>query len=84
MPLTSDITINAANFHPDNATLETRAICDLYEKATSSKPRWYEVGAPRYREMIENGEIEGLKPGLLSLTSLPRIRQEERENEITG
>jgi len=64
MPLTSDITINAANFHPDNATKEMRAICDLYEKATGSKPRWYEAGAQRYREMMENGEIEGLKPGM--------------------
>ncbi|KAI3326991.1 acetyl esterase [Xylariaceae sp. AK1471] len=65
MSLTSDITLDYSRFDLDNITSETQQLSDFLEKATSSVPRWYEVGAPRFREMMAAGEIAGLKPVLL-------------------
>ncbi|KAI1298061.1 acetyl esterase [Xylaria venustula] len=65
MPLTSDIVINYSRFDPNNTTEDSKKYSDLLEKMTSSVPRWYEVGAPKFREMMEAGEIGGLKPAPL-------------------
>ncbi|KAI8949826.1 acetyl esterase [Xylaria longipes] len=62
MPLTSDITINYPKFDPDNATEDAKKYSDLLEKMTVESPYWWEVGAPRFPEMMEAGEIGGLKP----------------------
>jgi hypothetical protein len=75
MPLTSDITVNASKFDPNNVTEETKQLCDFLEKATDSVPRWYDAGAPRFREMMENGEIPGLKPGKQASQSPPVIHK---------
>ncbi|KAI0182682.1 Alpha/Beta hydrolase protein [Xylaria flabelliformis] len=62
MPLTSDITINYSRFDPNNTTEDTKKYCDFLEKMTTEAPDWWVVGAPRFREMMEAGEIGGLKP----------------------
>ncbi|KAI0808836.1 acetyl esterase [Xylaria sp. FL0064] len=62
MPLTSDIVIDYSRFDPNNTSEDTKKYSDFLEKATNSVPRWYEVGAPRFREIIEAGELSGLKP----------------------
>ncbi|KAI1744662.1 acetyl esterase [Xylaria scruposa] len=62
MPLTSDITINYARFNPNNAAEETKKCNDLLLEKNSGMPYWWEVGAPRFREMMAAGEISGLKP----------------------
>ncbi|KAI1350610.1 acetyl esterase [Xylaria sp. FL0043] len=62
MPLTSDIVIDYSRFDPNNTSGDTKKYSDFLEKATDSVPRWYEVGAPRFREIIEAGELGGLKP----------------------
>ncbi|KAI0438462.1 acetyl esterase [Xylaria telfairii] len=65
MPLTSDLTINYTRFDPDNTAKDTKEYSDLLEKATTATPNWWDVGAPRFREMMEAGEISGLKPSRL-------------------
>ncbi|KAI0545611.1 acetyl esterase [Xylaria curta] len=62
MPLASDITINYSRFNPDNATEDTKKYTEFLEKMTTESPNWWDVGAPRFREMMEAGEIGGLKP----------------------
>ncbi|KAI0425675.1 acetyl esterase [Xylaria sp. FL1042] len=62
MPLTSDIVIDYSRFDPNNTTEDTKKYVNFLEKTTNSVPRWYEVGAPRFREIVEAGEFGGLKP----------------------
>ncbi|KAI0487278.1 acetyl esterase [Xylaria cf. heliscus] len=62
MPLTSDVTINYSRFDPNNATEDTKKYSDFLEKMITEAPDWWVVGAPRFREMMEAGEIGGLKP----------------------
>ncbi|GAW15593.1 hypothetical protein ANO14919_050080 [Xylariales sp. No.14919] len=82
MPLTSDITINYAKFDPNNTTEDTKKYNDFLEKTTSSTPKWYEVGAPRFREMIEAGEIGGLKPAQLPEAEEIKIPSREPGRDI--
>ncbi|KAF2972997.1 hypothetical protein GQX73_g667 [Xylaria multiplex] len=63
MPLTSDITINYSRFDPNSATEDAKKYSEFLERTTSEVPKWYEVGAPRFREIIEAGEFGGLKLG---------------------
>ncbi|KAI3338055.1 acetyl esterase [Ustulina deusta] len=62
MPLTSDIVIDYSRFDPGNTTEDTKKYSVFLEEATNSVPRWYDVGAPCFREMMEAGEFGGLKP----------------------
>ncbi|KAI0164738.1 acetyl esterase [Xylariaceae sp. FL1272] len=57
MPITSDITINVSRFHVGSITDETKQISAAIQKAQSRDPLWYEVGARRYNELFENGEL---------------------------
>ncbi|KAK5626761.1 hypothetical protein RRF57_002476 [Xylaria bambusicola] len=65
MPLTSDITINYSRFDPKNTPEEAKQYSEFLEKTTSSVPRWFEIGAPKFRELIEEGGFGGLKPATL-------------------
>ena len=56
MPIKSDITINAAAFHPDSVSEETQNTNVMIENFTASGPQWWEVGAAKFREMTELGE----------------------------
>ncbi|KAK0666409.1 Alpha/Beta hydrolase protein [Cercophora samala] len=56
MPLTSDFTLDASKFAPENVSEETINVNNFIERATSSGPTWQEVGPVRFRQMRENGE----------------------------
>lgn len=56
MPIISNITLDAAVFHPNSVSEETEEINDMIEKITTIGPRWWEVGAAKYRKMRESGE----------------------------
>ncbi|KAJ8124329.1 hypothetical protein O1611_g9312 [Lasiodiplodia mahajangana] len=65
MPLISDITIDYSRFNPENASEDSKNYSALLEKMTTEQQKWWEVGPTRFREMMTNGEIGGLKPGVL-------------------
>jgi acetyl esterase/lipase len=56
MPLASDLSINACRFRPEKISGETKSANHLQEERAAKGPRWYEVGAARYREMREQGQ----------------------------
>lgn len=62
MPITSDLTLDAAKFHPSGVSEETKKANTLLENFTVNAPRWHEVGVARYREMRETGETVLPKP----------------------
>ncbi|EFR01374.1 alpha/beta hydrolase fold-3 domain-containing protein [Nannizzia gypsea CBS 118893] len=56
MPIQSDLTIDAAKFNTSNVTDEVKKVNEFIETATKNGPKWYEVGAEKYRQMGETGE----------------------------
>lgn len=56
MPIMSNVTLDAAVFHPSSVLEETENINAMIEKVTASAPQWWEVGAAKYRKMREAGE----------------------------
>lgn len=56
MPITSDLSLNAARFHPSSVRDETKEINTFLEDITAKGPRWHEVGTAKYRQMRETGE----------------------------
>ncbi|KAI0911967.1 hypothetical protein F4823DRAFT_258390 [Ustulina deusta] len=79
MPLTSDIVINYSRFDPKNAPEVANKYSDFLEQTTDSVPRWYEMGAPKFRELIEDGGLGGLKP-----VTLPEVQEFEVPSREPG
>lgn len=63
MPLTSDIIIDYSRFDPKNTPEEAKNYSDFLEKTTNAVPRWYDIGAPKFRELVKEGGFGGIKPG---------------------
>lgn len=57
----SDLTLNAAAFRPENASVELTKMRLEIERTMPNAPRMVDIGIPRYREMLESGEA-GLPP----------------------
>lgn len=62
MPLTSDLKIDAGKFDAKSISKETHAFNDQLIQIMEGGPKWYEVGAAKYRQMRENGETPLPKP----------------------
>ncbi|KAK3701831.1 hypothetical protein LTR37_015253 [Vermiconidia calcicola] len=56
MPLTSDLSITADKFKPEAISKATHDFNDQLIKIMEGGPKWYEVGAEKYRRMREAGE----------------------------
>ena len=56
MPLTSDVTINFSRFADSSITPKQHAFNAVLRKSTQTVPRWYDIGAEKYREMRRKGE----------------------------
>ncbi|KAI9786671.1 MAG: hypothetical protein M1839_006222 [Geoglossum umbratile] len=56
MPITSDLTLDAAKFHPSSVSEETKKINALFEHITAKGPQWHEIGIAKYRQMREIGK----------------------------
>lgn len=65
MSMPSDITLDASKFNPENITEPTKKAAEFLESVTSSGPRWWDVGAAKYREMWELGQTPLFKPAYL-------------------
>ncbi|MCJ1361416.1 hypothetical protein MMC16_000516 [Acarospora aff. strigata] len=56
MSLQSDVTINASLFDPKSISDSAHALNDNLMGVMKNAPKWYEVGAEKYRQMRKNGE----------------------------
>lgn len=65
MPLTSDLKLDASKFKPDAISQQTKDFNAQLIKIMEGGPKWYEVGARKYREMRWNGETPLPKPVVL-------------------
>ncbi|KAL9094236.1 MAG: hypothetical protein Q9165_003376 [Trypethelium subeluteriae] len=66
MPIVSDIGVNAVEFQASSIDASTEKLNQILEKATKAGPRWYEVGAPKYRQMVNEGKTPFPVPPLLT------------------
>ncbi|KAK2754523.1 hypothetical protein FQN54_006924 [Arachnomyces sp. PD_36] len=62
MPLTSDISLNSTKFHPDSVSDETNKLNAYITNLLDGAPHWKDVGAPKFREMVEAGETPFPQP----------------------
>lgn len=65
MPLKSDLSIDSSKFDPSAVSEQTKSFNDHLIKVMTGGPRWYEVGAEKYRQMRWNGETPLPKPIVL-------------------
>ncbi len=61
----SDLIVNAAAFDPKNASEAIVMAKAAGRELDAKTPRWYHVGAAKYREMEDTGETQWLKPKFL-------------------
>ncbi|KAL6713204.1 hypothetical protein ACLMJK_009325 [Lecanora helva] len=78
----SDLFINASRLKPDAVSLDTKELNDQLVAFTKKGPQWYEVGAVKYREMMENGELGLPKPVHLPQAQTLRISSREEGRDI--
>ena len=65
----SDLLIDASKFRPGAVPQAVKDYNDIIRKQTLENPKWWEVGAEKYRQMRLNGETPLPKPVVLDGTS---------------
>ncbi|EGP85143.1 uncharacterized protein MYCGRDRAFT_101090 [Zymoseptoria tritici IPO323] len=65
MPLRSDLQLDAKLFRSDQVSEQTAKFNAQLGEIMKSGPKWYEVGAEKYRQMRWNGETPLPKPRVL-------------------
>lgn len=65
MALTSDINIDISKFQGSAILPATAKFNELLMDSTAKGPKWFEIGAPKFRQMIHAGETSIAKPVLL-------------------
>ncbi|QIW98727.1 hypothetical protein AMS68_004245 [Peltaster fructicola] len=65
MPLQSDLSFDVDKLDPARVTEKTHKLNDTLVKLMQGEPKWYEVGAEKYRQMRVNGETPMPKPKIL-------------------
>lgn len=84
MPLESDLTLKAATFDPAGYSEQSAKFNEYLMQIGKAAPKWWEVGAPAYREMRRKGGTA--LPGRKMLPEGIDIKIPSRENgrEIPG
>ncbi|KAK5125548.1 hypothetical protein LTR85_000659 [Meristemomyces frigidus] len=82
MPLTSDLTLDASKFKPEAISEKTNKFNDQLIKIMEGGPRWWEVGAAKYRQMRWNGETPLPKPVVLMSGKNIKLPSREKGREI--
>lgn len=82
MPLTSDLTLDANKFDPKAITDQTRKFNDGLIKIMEGGPRWWDVGAAKYRQMRWNGETPLPKPVVLESGKDIKLPSRDKGREI--
>ncbi|KAI9714891.1 MAG: hypothetical protein M1820_000180 [Bogoriella megaspora] len=65
MVIKNDLELNFTKFDPKSVSKKTEALNEQLVKIADAGPRWYEVGAAKYRKMREDGETPLPKPTIL-------------------
>ncbi|CAK1365512.1 unnamed protein product [Cercospora beticola] len=65
MPLESDLKLDQSKFHPSAISQQTHDYNANLMKIGNAGPKWYEVGAEKYRQMRWNGETPMPRPTVL-------------------
>lgn len=65
MPLQSDSSFDVSKLDPAQITQKTHQLNDGLIKLMHGEPRWYDIGAEKYRQMRMNGETPLPKPTIL-------------------
>ncbi|KAI9661777.1 MAG: hypothetical protein M1821_009016 [Bathelium mastoideum] len=65
MAIQSDVVVNVSKFAPNAVSKKTEAMNEHLIDVQNSGPRWYQVGAAKYRKMRENGETPLPRPTML-------------------
>lgn len=78
----SDIVVNATAFDPQNASEGLLAMKVASAQLDAIAPRWYRVGAAKYRDMVEKGETPWPAPTYLAGAVDSGIPSSESGREI--
>ena len=62
MSIQSDVTVNATKLADSSISENTKKLNEMLTAVTQKGPKWYNVGAAKYREMREAGETALPKP----------------------
>ena len=82
MPLQSDAPLSPSKFFPSSISRKTHEFNANLMKIMSSGPKWYEVGAEKYRQMRWNGETPLPKPTVLEDGENGTLPSREKGREI--
>ena len=82
MPLTSDLTLDASKFQANAITQKTNDFNAGLIKVMESGPRWWEVGAEKYRQMRWNGETPLPKPVVLESGKNISLPSRDKDRQI--
>lgn len=82
MPLTSDLSLAAAKFQPEAISQQTHDFNAKLIEIAKTGPKWYEVGAAKYRQMRWNGETPLPKPIVLDSGKNIKLPSREPGREI--
>ncbi|KAL9112953.1 MAG: hypothetical protein Q9227_002818 [Pyrenula ochraceoflavens] len=82
MPVTSDISANAAKFQASNIEASTEKLNQMLEKAFETTPKWYEVGAATFRQMILEGKTQFPVPPYLPNAEDATIPSRDPDRDI--
>ncbi|KAL3481269.1 Alpha/Beta hydrolase protein [Aspergillus californicus] len=82
MSIQTDLTIDASKFALENVSESTTQANTLLEKITTGGPRWYDVGAAKYREMHMQGKIALPPPVSLPNATSATVPARENGREI--
>ena len=66
MTLPSDLTIDVSKFQPEAASDEVKRLNEYLMDTMKKGPKWYDVGAAKYRAMRANGETVFPRPIVLN------------------
>ncbi|KAL3454874.1 Alpha/Beta hydrolase protein [Aspergillus insuetus] len=82
MPIESDLTINASKFSQESIAESTKQANAVLAKITANAPKWYEIGAAKYREMQLSGKTPLPPPVYLPNTIETTISSRDASRQI--
>ncbi|KAK3077120.1 hypothetical protein LTS18_011166, partial [Coniosporium uncinatum] len=82
MSLKSDITLNAAAFDPANTSPATHKLNESLIAQGKAGPKWWEVGAAKYREMRWNNETPLPRPPVIESGKNGTLPSREKGRDI--
>ena len=65
MAFTNDVIFKAADFQESSVDSSTLTMNGIIEDGAKTAPRWYEMGAAKYREMVYGGRTQFPVPPVL-------------------